>query len=134
MDPRQAYQFGLLPLAIWREARGTSLIAMIGVGFVIKNRVSKPGWWGNDWPSVILKKFQFSSFNWDDPNSQNFPKEDDERWKQALMAAQTVWCDTSLDPTGGATYYFDKSLDSNPPEWSKEQVHTCDIGPFHFYK
>jgi spore germination cell wall hydrolase CwlJ-like protein len=135
MEPKDAYQFGLLPLVIWREAQNQGYIGMLAVGWVIRNRVLNPSWWGTDWVSVILKKFQFSSFNWNDPNYGKFPKGDEPSWQDALRAALDAFLGSMADPTNGATYYFDRSLDSSPPKWSTggSTVHTKDIGAFHFY-
>jgi hypothetical protein len=40
-----------------------------------------------------------------------------------------------LDLTRGATSYFDKSLDLNPPSWAIDghMKHVCDFGRLHFY-
>jgi spore germination cell wall hydrolase CwlJ-like protein len=59
-DVWQAYEFGLLPLLIYREARGQPEEAMAGVAWVAKNRAAHPRWWGDDIPSVILAHYQFS--------------------------------------------------------------------------
>lgn len=136
LDAKQAYQFGLLPLAIWREAQNQRLDAMIAVGHVIRNRVASPKWWGSDYPSVILKHYQFSSFNWDDPNGSKFPNGTEPSWENALVAASDVFTGQNPDPSQGATYYFDKSLDDKPPKWSTDgsTVHTVDVGAFHFYR
>jgi len=129
----ESYQFGLLPLVIYREARGQPDDAMAAVGWVVKNRVAHPKWWGTDIPSVVLAHYQFSSFNANDPNSRAFMAKGLEADHIMQIAFNVYWSLTS-DPTGGATYYFDKSLDSNPPNWSKTMTHTVDIGAFHFYK
>lgn len=136
LDAKQAYQFGLLPLVIWREAQNQPLEAMIAVGWAIRNRTLNPRWWGFDYPSCILKKWQFSSFNWDDPNSQKFPKGTEPSWENALVAASDVFTGQNPDPTEGATSYFDKSLDDRPPQWATDGgfVHTVDVGAFHFYR
>ena len=33
---------------LWGEARGEGIIGMLAVACVIKNRINRPGWWGND--------------------------------------------------------------------------------------
>lgn len=57
----------LMALCIWAEARNQGLEGMQAVGSVILNRASRPGWWGKDIKSVILKPYQFSCLNEDDP-------------------------------------------------------------------
>ena len=136
LTDREAYQFGLLPLVIWREARNQPLEAMIGVAWTIRNRVNKPGWWGSDWPSVILRKWQFSSFNWNDPNYQKFPIGNEPEWELCLRAAADVFTNSVSDLTEGATHYYDKSLDATPPNWAVDgsMVRTVSIGAFRFFR
>jgi cell wall hydrolase len=125
----------LLALCIWREARGESYDAKFAVGCSIRNRVQHPRWWGRDWRSVILDPWQYSSFNSNDPNSKKFPAPLDEpSFGDSERAANAVMSGIP-DTTGGAVSYFDRSLDSDPPEWavSPEFVHSGDIGHFHFY-
>src|SRR6185295_16250998 len=60
------YEITLLALTIYREARGEPHEAQIAVAHTVKNRISKPGWWGTDIVSVLTKKWQYSSLT--DPN------------------------------------------------------------------
>lgn len=132
-DAWGAYNFGLLPLVMYREAGGQPDQAVVGVGWVVLNRVAHPEWWGDDIPSVILKHYQFSSFNTNDPGYTRFMKQNAETERIMRLAFAVYW-KLIPDPTGGATYYYDKSMDDNPPAWSKTMKHTCDIGALHFYK
>ncbi len=139
LSARDAYQFGLLPLVIWREARNQSYEAMVAVAWVVKNRVASPKWWGADYPSVILKHYkgvyQFTSFDEDDPNSTLFPRGPEPEWELCLAAAAAVFAGSAPDPTNGATHYFDKSLDDKPPAWANSgTIHMADIGDFHFFR
>jgi len=134
VSPEESYEFVLLALCVWREARGEPVPAKLGVAWSIKNRVSRPTWWGKDWASVILKPFQYSSFNPNDPNAVKWPGALDTSWQACLDVAGQVFGDATPDPTAGSTHYFDKSLDGNPPTWAKEMTHTVDIGALHFYK
>lgn len=129
----EMYETILLALCVWREARNQSTDAKRAVAWSIKNRVLNPTWWGTDWVSVILKPFQYSSFNRNDPNAVKLPILTDNSWQACMEIAQEVH-NGGTDTTNGATHYFDKSLDNNPPTWVNEMVHTCDIGDFHFYK
>lgn len=123
----------MLALAIYREARGETAAAKVAVGWVIRNRSEHPSWYGKDYFSVITKPAQFSSFNLGEKNSTVFGAPADPAWHGSIQAAIDVLQSNAPDPTGGATFYFDKSLDSNPPAWSKEYAHTADVGNFHFY-
>jgi N-acetylmuramoyl-L-alanine amidase len=123
----------MLALAIYREARGQDLAGKIAVGCVIRNRVQHPAWYGRNWFDVITKPYQFSSFNLNDRNSVVFGSAADAAWQESVAAALFVM-GGAPDPTGGATFYFDKTLDNNPPKWASSYVHTMDIGAFRFYK
>ncbi len=132
----QVYEVFLLALVIWREARGEILAAKYGVAWVVMNRTKHPGWWGGpSTVSVILKPFQFSSFNHNDPNATRWPSPLDTSWEASLQIAADMYAGQGQDPTSGAVYYFDRSLDNNPPVWAIDgsTVHTADIGNLHFY-
>jgi N-acetylmuramoyl-L-alanine amidase len=131
------YDLALLSLCIWREARGEIVDTKRAVAWSIRNRVLHPSWWGTDWISVILKPKQYSSFNAGDPNSVKFPQSNDSSWVASLNAAMEAYSGASgTDPSRGATHYFDKSLDDNPPFWAKDgnMFKTADIGNLHFYR
>src|SRR6185312_7029005 len=133
----QSYPFTLLALCVWREARGESATTKLGVAWSIRNRVVRGGWWGNTWATVILKPYQYSSFNSNDPNACKLPAPTDPFWFDSLNAANDVYdVPVSPDPTGGATSYFGKSMDANPPSWATDgsNVKTCEIGGLRFYK
>ena len=107
----------MLALAIYREARGESIQAKIAVGCVIRNRVRCGGWYGQGWFGVITKPSQLSSFNLGDRNSIVFGTDTDPAWRDSVAAALRVMgCEP--DPTAGATFYFDRSRDENPPQLS----------------
>lgn len=133
----QAIEFVLLLTVIKREARGQTYDAMVGVGWSIKNRVVNPRWWGHDWFSVITKPDQYSSMvpppKDNDPNLRVYASADD---ALCIEAAEAVYWETAPDPTNGATHYYDRSLDDNPPSWATDgsSEHTCDIDDLHFYK
>lgn len=139
MTAEQAYEFALLVLCLWREARGEGSEAQHGVAWVIKNRVAKGGWWGNSYCSVILKPFQFSSFNGPDKsgkvdaNATKFPiPETDQAYGSCVMAAKHVYEGTTPDPTLGAAYYHDTSI--KPPDWTAKMKFTVGIGKLLFYR
>lgn len=139
MTADQAYEFSLLVLVLWREARGEGSDAQHGVAWVIKNRAAKGGWWGKTIPEVILKPFQFSSFNGPDKNGHvdanatKFPvPTTDPAFGSCLLAAKHVYEETVPDPTGGACWYHDTSI--APPTWTEKLVKTIQIGKLIFYK
>ena len=131
-----AWDFSLLCLCIWREARGEPLATKECVAWVIKNRVQHPAWWGHTWAGVILMQWQFSSFNPGDPNAAKFPFTGDPAWQDSITAAANVYGNTRPDPTEGSTSYFDESLDANPPKWATDgsNEHVMDSGRLRFWR
>lgn len=125
---QNVYTIFLQALCIWREARGESAEAQRGVLWVILNRAASPRWWGVDPISVILKPFQFSSFNKNDPNAVKFPASDDQVWNTILEMSAAP----GDDPTGGATSYYDTSIPA--PAWTSEMTFTIQSGSLRFYK
>jgi N-acetylmuramoyl-L-alanine amidase len=135
MNPPQMYDLVLLALCNWREARGESLDAKLAQAWTVRNRAMNPSWWGGpSYASVILKPYQFSSFNHNDPNASKMPTEEDSSWTECLTIANEVYSGTGTDLTSGCSHYFDKSLDSHPPSWAAEMVHVIDIGNLRFYR
>jgi len=138
LNKNQAWEFALLALCIWREARGEGFQAKRAVGHVIRNRVMDPSksWFSGDWEKVILQPFQFSSFNPGDPNAAKFPGDPKTTpgWQECLDAAEDVYSGLMSDPTNGATHYFDKSLKDNPPKWAATAQFKVQIGNMYFYK
>jgi N-acetylmuramoyl-L-alanine amidase len=137
-NARQAIDLAMLTMVLGREAGNQTEDAIRGVAWSIKNRVLHPGWWGKDWESVIEAKWQYSSVMGPktDPNLQKYPNLNFEPWPMCLAIAEEVYNGKSVDPTGGAVDYYDRSLDKDPPAWSTDSslVHCCDIGAFHFFK
>ena len=135
---QDAYHFTLLALCIWREARGEPVDTKVAVAWSIRNRVNRPGWWGHDYESVILLPWQYSSFNHNDINATKMPVSNDPSWQDSLIAASAIFAQPALlaDPTGGATSYFDMSMDTHPPTWATDgsNVKTSDSGRLRFYK
>ena len=138
MDTSHAYEFILLALCIWREARGELLETKQCVAWSIRNRVQRPGWWGHGWAGVILQPWQYSSFNHNDPNASKLPIPTDPSWQDCLTVAEQVYPQESPIPDNshGADSYYDMSLDTNPPSWASDgsKVKTVDMGRLHFYK
>jgi len=121
-----------LALTIWREARGETTDAQIGVAFVILNRVKHPGWWGTDIQSVIFKKWQFSSFT--DPNDKQlttWPSSTDISWNKALQIANDTIDGITVNPVKGADSYYDISIPA--PKWTTPDTFVAQLGRIRFY-
>ena len=131
------YEITLLALTLWREARGETTEARIAVAHTVKNRLSKPGWWGNDWISVLTKKWQYSSLT--DPNDKQlttWPKADDATFEECLGLADMVVRGVYNSPLKGIDSYYDDSLrEDMKPKWAKEHPDRFvgKIGRLNFY-
>src|SRR5215813_5580046 len=95
----------LLALCIWREARGEGMFGRRGVGCTVRNRINAHSYFGHDYATVILKPYQFSSFNVSDTNSTRWPIDGELSWMGCLAEANEVLggCD---DVTNGALFYY----------------------------
>lgn len=124
-----------MALCCYREARGEPFDGKRGVCHVIKNRADRPGWWGHDVPSVILKPWQFSSFNGNDPNAEVWPADESAAWTDCMAAAAAVLVGNDPDLTEGATYYHDTSI-MFPKAWGNVLAYqnTLNVGRLKFYK
>ena len=78
-----------LALAVWREARGETVIGKLLVAQTIENRVVDPRW-PETYVGVIMQPLQFSAFNRGDPESLLFPSEHDTSWPDCVAAADFV--------------------------------------------
>lgn len=127
----QLSDLDLCALCIWREARGEGVLGKRGVAHVIKNR-AKEGF-GYSIPHVILKPYQFSSFNASDLNSTKWPADDDHSWLDCQQTAQEVLEGQDFDITDGATFYFSPPLAVPPKAWGNVQI-TLKVGNLTFCK
>lgn len=121
-----------MALTIWREARGESVDGKTAVAYCILNRVSRPGWWGNDILSVVFKKWQFSSLTDPrDPQLTKWPLSNDPSWEESLAVAEGVISGGFKNPVQGADSYYDISID--PPKWANDGIFVKQIGRLRFY-
>lgn len=121
----------LLALCIWRESRGESFLGQRAVGCVVRNRVNAGGY-GSGYASVILKHYQFSSFNASDINSQQWPIDGEASWMSCLAEANNVL--TGIDDvSNSALFYFSPPLKQPPPAWGAV-IPTASIGHLSFWK
>lgn len=126
----------VLARTLWGEARGEGFAGMVAVGFTIKNRAARPGWWGKDIISVCQHPWQYSCWNVKDPNypylsgARPIPSAE---YVKAREAALAVIAGRQPDPTGGATHYYSTSL-KTPPPWSVKAKQTVQIGRHLFFR
>lgn len=120
-----------LAFVLWREARAESRAGQIALVFSILNRVENPKWWGRDVPSVVTKKWQYSSLT--DPNDKQlvlYPVFD-QVWLECLSAATAVYDGQVMNPVPGADSYYATYIPK--PYWAKDDQFVAQIGAHRFY-
>ena len=125
----------LLARMVFGEARNQPLEAMIGVAFTAINRMEIGGWYGKSLREVLLKPWQYSCFNKNDPNRKKLMNpllyEKLEIFTKCLAVAHAVLNGLVKDPTNGATHYFSGN---RKPRWARKMRWCGKIGDFKFYK
>lgn len=137
MDPKLTANEYLEALAIYREGRGESKAAKAAMLAVIRNRAAESPKYG--WPKttsgVITQKWQFSSFNPDDPNATVWPDYTSPgRWQAWLDCCDVVQTPMLADPTDGANHYEAIEDGTKRPKWADPAKMTIEIGKTRFYR
>ena len=117
-------QIDYMARTMWGEARGEGATGMRAVGHVIMNRVKAGSWYGATPKDVVLKKWQFSCWNADDPNR---PK---------LLAVTTADSNFALAQSlAKAIYanYLALGSVSKVPSWASKMTQVAEIGNHTFY-
>jgi spore germination cell wall hydrolase CwlJ-like protein len=121
-------------MCVWAEARGEPALGKLAVAWVIRNRASRRN---TDYRREILRPWQFSSFNADDPNRAkmlNAHVTSAIAWAECDVVCELFESGTTMDPTLGATHYYVTKM-SNPPKWGRGSdtwVETAEIGAHVF--
>jgi spore germination cell wall hydrolase CwlJ-like protein len=126
----------LLARCIYGEARGEPDCGKVAIVNVVFNRTGDgKDWNGNDIRSVILKPYQFSCFNADDPNFVQLRANSihGNLYAFCRTIAMLALDDVFRDLTGGATHYYAAWL-KQPPSWAAKMRHTVKIGSHLFFK
>ncbi|MCM1323834.1 MAG: cell wall hydrolase [Acetobacter sp.] len=124
-------QTDYLARTMWGEARGEGARGMQAVGNVILNRVKAGGWYGASIKDVVLKPYQFSAWNINDPNRVKMLNATDKDLAQARKIAEQLISGSLDDITNGATNYHATNVS---PTWAKNMTQTAVIGNHIFYK
>lgn len=115
----------LAAMLCWGEARGEGPIGMLAVLMVAMNRAYGVGWKPTDYEAdktllraAILKPWQFSAFNANDPNREKMlePLKHDKQvaWHGAATVAALVLSGSCWDVTRGASHYCTATLWNTP--------------------
>ncbi len=118
----------LLARMIFGEARGCSQNERIAVGYTAVNRLQRPRRFGRNLHDVILRPWQYSCFNRNDPNRAQLmdPQQYDIRsFEECLEAARGILSQTYHDQTQGATHYFNPRLAN--PSWASRMIRIGSI-------
>lgn len=115
---------------LYGEARGEGARGMQAVANVIMNRVKAGGWYGASIKDVVLKPYQFSCWNANDPNRNIILNATPAQLAQARNIAERVISGELPDITGGAVNYHAKSVS---PYWAASMTKTATIGNHIFY-
>lgn len=115
---------------LYGEARGEGARGMQAVANVIMNRVKAGGWYGASIKDVVLKPYQFSCWNSNDPNRNIILNATPAQLAQARNIAERVISGELPDITGGAVNYHAKSVS---PYWAASMTKTATIGNHIFY-
>ena len=106
----------ILARTLWGEARGLGREGMYNVACVIRNRVYDERW-PSDWEEVCLQRWQFSCWNFSDPNYfrvQNVTTEDKE-FREAILLAFRFVHEKPADVTNGCNHYHSHAVE---PYWA----------------
>jgi len=133
----------LLAITIYGEARGEPLAGKIAVASVVLNRFKKNSWFGKTLKDVILKPYQFSCFNEDDPNrikllaiAQNWDMfyQKDKVLRECYDIASKFLDPNDItilkDNVFSATHYKTKNCKA---DWADKMQLTAVIGNHEFY-
>ena len=132
----------VLAATIYGEARGEPLLGKQGVAAVVNNRAlyarehDRPQFGDGTLRGACLAKWQFSSWNENDPNrskmlSLDFSEPDPVLQDCLDVATETV-NGTLVDPTNNATFYKVTTLPW-PASWGPEVPPLVVIGRHSFY-
>lgn len=129
----------ILARALWGEARNKSRKTKIGVAWSIKNRLGRSKKW-DSYHHIILAPSQYSAF-WekppDDSNVQALQAPlmhsyDTQKWKETYQIAAEVMSGSISDPTGGATHYYDDSIQA--PFWATKENFIIKLENIFFHR
>ena len=136
-----------LASTIYGESRGENTETITAVAWSIRNRADIKE---RTIKNIVTKEYQYSCWNKNDKNyeattnSEAYAKEknDLDVWQECLTIAKTVLeSDKSSDTTNGATHYYDKTLDDDPPFWTKKEnepnvkrVYVDNVKNMRFFK
>ena len=123
----------ILARTIYGEARGESELGKMGVAAVIINRAAIGGWWGKTPREVCLARYQFSSWNRNDPNRALLmkPQITDLAYQACYQIAAQAMTGEMADPTDSADSYCVTGLRTS---WNANLDPCKVIGKHSYYR
>lgn len=136
----------LLARVLYGEARSESRTTKEAIVSTILNRTKKHVWWGksnyqnvSDYSlhAVILKPWQYSCFNSNDPNLNELKHPNGKAWQECLAVAKDALDGKVKDSTAGCTHYHNKRKSN--PNWAEGKTAKLILdsnigGDFKFYE
>jgi len=125
-----------LARTIYGEARGEGVAGMQAVAQVIVNRVHSGRWFGGrNVVDVVLRPWQFSTWNANDPNREKIdslmPNEGNRKFDEAYAIAGDALAGDLPDLVGNSTHYHANYV---APDWAENQTPDFRVGSHLFYE
>ncbi len=125
-----SYDVFMLALTAWRENRGGGTAGMTSVINVICNRAAQRK---TSPYAECVRPWQFSSITAKgDPELATWPNPHDATFLEALTIAESASRGELKDITGGATFYYAKSIPA--PSWAASMTKTVEIANQIFFR
>ena len=105
-------------LFAWREEGSTSANAMLGVLFVLRNRV-KAGWCHGSWLENIADA---EAHHPGQRTINTYPDVRDPSFLQVLQLVDEVYDDRRVDNLTGGAFYWAKPLSVDPKSWFAQEI------------
>lgn len=119
-------------MTVWGEARGEEYQGKVAVAEVIRNRMKFKYSSDGTAANTVLRKYQFSCHNHDDPNRILMAKlnDNDPVVKECIKA----WNESkNTNLTKNAVLYCNLKVVSSIPSWAKMEKKTTSIGNHTFF-
>ena len=119
-------------LTVWQEARGEPYQGKVAVAEVIRNRMSRNYSSDGTVAGTVCRPYQFSGWNFNDPNLIKSLKIDDT--DPVVIECARAWCESAkTNHTKGAVLYCNLGTVAKAPSWAKVENRVAVIGQHSFF-
>lgn len=131
LDPTEV---DFLARTLWGEARGENTAGREAVAQVIVNRKNDPRF-PNTIEGVVTQRYQFSTWNANDPNRSKILalKDGDPLFEEMKAIARRVLSGTAENRVGDITHYANETTLGGAPSWARDATDRVMIGRHTFY-